>query len=312
MAKKTIRDRNKERKRVQGFQVVEDECIWMKAGVVNFRKCDNNFDCSSCPFDKGMQKAMGIEGKDSAAVAPQWVEHLRKTYAGNARPCRHALTGRINAPKICTRSYECYHCSFDQALDNGDYIQEASVPNYHLASGYKMAEGYYYHMGHSWARFDHGGRIRIGFDDFLIKLFGATESVTLPPLGANLKQNEVGLKFSRKDHGAAVLAPVSGTVLAVNYKALEHPDIVYEDPYKEGWLCILEPDEPKRNLKGLYFGKESSQWMEQEANRLMGLMGPEYENLAATGGEPINDVYGNFPELGWGVLVQEFLRTEKV
>ena len=43
----------------------------------------------------------------------------------------------------------------------------------------------------------------------------------------------------------------------------------------------------------------------------MGLMGPEYENLAATGGEPIGDVYGNFPELGWDVLVNEFLRTKK-
>jgi hypothetical protein len=134
----------------------------------------------------------------------------------------------------------------------------------------------------------------------------------LPPLGSDLKQNEVGLKFSRKGREAAVLSPVSGAVLAVNYKAMEHPYIVREDPYNQGWLCILEPDKPKRNLRGLYFGKESFQWMEQEANRLMGLMGPEYQNLAATGGKPVADVYGKFPELGWNLLVQEFLRTEKI
>ena len=35
----------KDRKnKVVGFQVVEDECIWMKAGVVNFRTCDNAYD----------------------------------------------------------------------------------------------------------------------------------------------------------------------------------------------------------------------------------------------------------------------------
>lgn len=312
MTKNTIQEKQEGKKRVQGFQVVEDECIWMKAGVVNFRRCDNDFDCYNCPFDKAMQKAIGYRGDEaSSMVAPQWVDHLRKAYAGNSRPCRHALTGRIDAPKICTISYECYHCPFDQALDDLDYIWDTPAPSYQLASGYRMADGYYYHMGHSWTRFDHGGRVRIGFDDFLVKVFGRAETLLLPPLGASLRQNEVGLKFGRKDHEAAVLAPVTGTVLAVNHKALEHPDISHEDPYHEGWLCILEPDMPKRNLKGLYFGKEGSRWMEQEAHRLMGLMGPEYENLAATGATPISDVYGNFPELGWDNLVKEFLRTEK-
>jgi hypothetical protein len=40
-------------------------------------------------------------------------------------------------------------------------------------------------------------------------------------------------------------------------------------------------------------------------------MGPEYEQLAATGGEPIDDVVGHFPEIGWDLLAQTFLRTEK-
>ena len=264
---KTIKSGSKEKKRVRGFQVVEDECIWMKAGVVNFRKCDNNFDCNNCPFDKAMQKAMGrLKPKTKPWRTPQWVEHLRKTYAGNARPCRHALTGRIDAPKICTMSYECYHCPFDQALDDVDFVQEISPPNYQLASGYKMAEGYYYHMGHSWTRFDHGGRVRIGFDDFLVKVFGLAESLDASAVGCKAKTepggtgNLVGKIMKRLSWRRC-----PGTVLAVNHKALEHPDIIHEDPYNEGWLCILEPDMPKRNLKGLYFGKESSQWMEQEA-----------------------------------------------
>ena len=52
--------KSKTQKRVIGFQVVEDECIWMKAGVVNFRVCDNAYDCNSCPFDKGIRRAMGL------------------------------------------------------------------------------------------------------------------------------------------------------------------------------------------------------------------------------------------------------------
>jgi hypothetical protein len=39
-------------------------------------------------------------------------------------------------------------------------------------------------------------------------------------------------------------------------------------------------------------------------------MGPEYEDLAATGGELIGDVYGNFPDIGWRLLTQKFLHTD--
>ena len=48
---------------------------------------------------------------------PEWVEHLKTRYNGSSRPCRHAFTGLINTPKICAFNYECFHCAFDQMLD---------------------------------------------------------------------------------------------------------------------------------------------------------------------------------------------------
>ena len=109
-------------------------------------------------------------------------------------------------------NYECYHCTFDQMLDEQDIGELIAPPSYDLASGYRLASGYYYHMGHNWARFEHGGRIKIGFDDFLVKLFGAMNSIALPPLGATLKKDQVGLTFGRDDQKAAALSPVTGTV----------------------------------------------------------------------------------------------------
>jgi glycine cleavage system H lipoate-binding protein len=309
-----MKDKSK-KSRVIGFQVVEDECIWMKAGVVNFRLCDNAYDCYNCPFDNGMKKAMNLEATEPGGQEkPGWVQYLQKNYHGASRPCRHALTGRVNAPKICTMNYECYHCPYDQMLDEMDLARSLNAPPYQIVSGIRIADGYYYHMGHSWARFEHGGRVRIGFDDFLVRVFGAAQTLNLPPLGATLKQNQVGWTFGRdNDLGlkAAVLSPVTGTVLATNHRAQEHPEITNEDPYQEGWLFIIEPNLPKRDLKGLYFGNDGFQWMEKETQKLMSMMGPEYERLAATGGGVVNDVIGNHPELGWDRLVQTFLRTEE-
>ena len=51
---------------------------------------------------------------------PGWVEHLKTHFQGAERACLHALTGRIDAPKICSLSYECFHCAFDQMIDEYD------------------------------------------------------------------------------------------------------------------------------------------------------------------------------------------------
>ena len=67
---------------------------------------------------------------------PGWVEHLKTHFQGAERSCRHVLTGRIDAPKICPLSYECFHCAFDQMMDDFDLAQLSNPPNYSLASGY--------------------------------------------------------------------------------------------------------------------------------------------------------------------------------
>ena len=307
--KRQAREANKT---VRGFQVVENECIWMKTGVVNFRLCDNAYDCNSCPFDKAMQKAMGHAATDEKGPGKGWSQTLNKHYQTAAKLCRHVMTGRISYPKICTMNYECYHCEFDQWLDEIDLDQAVSAPHCSSAGGYRVADDYYYHFGHTWARFEHGGRVRVGFDDFLVRLFGPAEHVDLPPLGTILSQNDIGWTFGRSNQMAAVLSPISGNVLAVNHKVMAHPEISHEDPYHEGWLAVLSPQMPKRNLRGLYYGNETKRWMASESQKLLGMLGEEYEPLAATGGQPIDDVASAYPELGWANLAETFLGTRKV
>jgi glycine cleavage system H lipoate-binding protein len=195
-------------------------------------------------------------------------------------------------------------------LDDQDLAQIPATPRLKFASGYKVADGYYYHMGHSWVRLEHGGYAKIGMDDFMVRLFGEFQDVALPSIGTKIKQNESGWVFSRDGHTASVLSPMTGKVLAVNNKTKEHPELAHKDPYKDGWLFVIEPIALKKGLRPLYYGDDSVRWMEKESQKLVSLMGSEYEKLAATGGEPIDDVYHYFPEIGWDQLAKTFLRTE--
>ena len=90
---------------------------------------------------------------------------------------------------------------------------------------------------------------------------------------------------------------------------IDHPHIVHEDPYDKGWLFIAEPFIPERDMKILISGDQSVSWIEQENRKLLGILGDEYEKLAATGGEPVRDIFGQFPDADWQRLVREFLHT---
>jgi len=39
------------------FTINEDQCVWMRARVVNFKLCNNTYDCADCAFDKAMSEA---------------------------------------------------------------------------------------------------------------------------------------------------------------------------------------------------------------------------------------------------------------
>ena len=47
-----------------------------------------------------------------------------------------------------------------------------------------------------------------------------------------------------------VYAPVAGTVVEVNAELADAPQRLNEDPYGEGWLCLIQPDDASA-LSGL-------------------------------------------------------------
>ncbi|MBN2126060.1 MAG: glycine cleavage system protein H [Deltaproteobacteria bacterium] len=293
-----------------GFHLREQECIWMRAGIINFRLCDRDFDCYNCPFDENMKRAMGgkaLHGKEEKASP--WMTQVSERYRVAQGPCIHYLSGRMASPGPCENNYECYRCPVQEALEARRPVRGMNRPKYTNVSGYRVADGYYYHMGHSWAQLTYEGNVRIGMDDFTSRVFGPADRIEIPPVGTTLRQGEVGWLLSRQGQEAPMQMPVSGTVIAVNDEVKKDPRIAHAEPYQEGWLFVLDPARLKPDLKGLYFGRESFRWMERESRDLLDLLGHDYDKLAATGGETVRDIVGSFPEADWERLVRSFLRT---
>ncbi len=115
--------------------------------------------------------------------------------------------------------------------------------------------------------------------------------------------------MNRNGAKAEVLAPLDGVIAAVNQKVAESPKVVHDDPYGEGWLFIVTPSNLKGNLEEMLFGQCNIAWTESEIIKLLGMLQGAPGVTLPSGGTLIDDVYGNYPQLGWERLVHEFLHT---
>ena len=277
-------------------------CIWMEAGVVEFKNCNNFGDCTTCKYDLGMRKRVE-QGKQTS-----WQDAMRRR-EGLERICRHSLTNRIEKRR-CAYDYECSKCDFDQFFEDVWSTKTKTIPHeVQTIKGFRVPMGYYFHNGHTWARIESGGYIRVGMDDFSLRLFGKVDALDLPLMGKELDKDRAGWGLKRKDNVADVLSPVNGVIVEVNSDVRERPELANQGAYENGWLFMIRTPDIKGTVKKLMTDAESLNWMNGELNTLENMIEKVAGPLAADGGYLGEDIYGNLPELGWKNLTKVFLKT---
>ena len=277
-------------------------CLWMQAGVVKFKNCDNYYDCTTCKYDFAMgQKA--AKGKQMS-----W-QNAMKLRPDMDRVCRHSLTNRIDM-RTCAYDYECAKCDFDQFFEDVWTTKSKSMPHeVQQVKGFDVPMDYYFHDGHAWARIESGGYIRIGLDDFALKVLGRADGLDLPLMGKELDQGKIGWGLKRRDNVADVLSPIDGVIVEVNSEVRERPDLANREPYGGGWLFMVRTPDIKATMGSLMSDRSSLSWMNTEVENLESMIEDVAGPLAADGGYLADDIYGNLPDLGWKNLTKAFLRT---
>jgi glycine cleavage system H protein len=99
-----------------------------------------------------------------------------------------------------------------------------------------------YTSDHEWARVE-GGQIRIGITDYAQDALGDVVFVQLPEPGGKVSAGDSFAEVESTKSVSDIYAPVSGTVVEINSELADAPQRLNEDPYGEGWLCIIAPDD---------------------------------------------------------------------
>ena len=95
-----------------------------------------------------------------------------------------------------------------------------------------------YSREHEWVKLEDAANMRAvaGITHFAQDQLGDIVFVELPKLGATVSQmGKIGEIESVKSV-SDLFSPVSGEVIEVNDRLLDHPEIANQDPFGEGWL----------------------------------------------------------------------------
>lgn len=293
------------------------ECIWMQAGIVNRKYCRIDYNCPECRFDMVMRFAahenrqLKQAGKVPAGKRGKivlWKEKLRSLPAAK-RPCIHHMKRRIEF-RGCTNEYRCGNCDFDQYFHDQYSVHAVVSPVDVLETrGFRIPQGYYFHRGHTWLKIEENSSVRVGVDDFALRLMGPLDRIETPLMGKRVRQENKDITAVRGRHEAKMLSPVSGVVTAINIKLREDGRIANNNPYTDGWVMKVQPDSLRQDLKKLMINRETDDFMEGQVEELYRAIEELAGPMATDGGDLGHDIFGGMPQLGWERLTNMFLHT---
>ena len=100
-----------------------------------------------------------------------------------------------------------------------------------------------YAQSHEWCRLEDDGQITVGITDHAQEQLGDLVFVEVPQVGAHFAAGDACAVVESVKAASDIYCPVSGEVSAVNEELADAPELVNNDPYGEGWLLQIKPDD---------------------------------------------------------------------
>ena len=135
--------------------------------------------------------------------------------------------------------------------------------------GKEFPDHLHYHKDHMWVNVEEG-KARIGYNAWAAEAAGKLVSIKTRPAGKKVKAGKtLGTLESGKWVGSFKV-PLTGTIAEVNPMLKEDPGIINRDPYGEGWVAVIEPENLEAELGELIPGTDADRlwaWLKEEVEK---------------------------------------------
>jgi glycine cleavage system H protein len=169
--------------------------------------------------------------------------------------------------------------------------------------------GVFLSPGHTWASLEPNGSMRVGMDDFARQMVGAIDTMDLPKVGTKVRAGEPLVRLYKGASLANLIAPLDGEVMDVHTGLALNAVPVRRDPYGEGWMVLLKPENLSRGLSRLTVAEEANSFLGKEVERFRGFLASYEPALAqaADGGKPLPGLAAELGPQAWDRFRREFL-----
>jgi glycine cleavage system H protein len=107
-----------------------------------------------------------------------------------------------------------------------------------------MAADLKFAKSHEWLRPEAGGLVTVGISSYAVEALTDLVFMQLPAVGKKVKAGESIGEIESVKAVSDIYAPVSGEVVEVNTALPSHLETLGKDPYGDGWIVRIRPDNP--------------------------------------------------------------------
>jgi glycine cleavage system H protein len=108
-----------------------------------------------------------------------------------------------------------------------------------MTDSYAVPADLLYTKEHEWTRLE-GSAARVGITEYAAKTLNDVVYLSLPSLGANLKQYGSFGTIESIKAVSELYSPLSGTVRRLNSELQTRPELVNQSPYGDGWIVEID------------------------------------------------------------------------
>lgn len=208
----------------------ELKCVWMTAGLLTYKLCKYDLQCERCPLDWELRNLSA-----TSSFHPTASREVKNIDSGSLPPQEKEKP--------------------DEKFLGEDLFR------------LDIKGSFFYHPGHTWVKVEKADEVRVGLDCFIRRIIGKVNVIVLPLSGTRCRRGENLCSIIQEEGILDIVFPLSGSILSVNQKLKDQPDLISNDPMGDGFLLTLKPKNLQRDQQYLFSGEAALSWYRKDFER---------------------------------------------
>jgi glycine cleavage system H lipoate-binding protein len=180
----------------------ELRCVWMDAGIAEFKLCDQEFRCEKCAFNLDVMQ----QGNEPAS---QLVHHEPPPSNGNKGMTADAI--------------------FQSVLKNRlDHLRNVDIPQDRM-----------YSHGQFWMQQQETGSYRIGINHILANFFQPILSIVISKAPTTIHRHDPFCWIILPGGSITLRSPIEATITQFNPALQQKPNLLSDAPFTDGWIMEI-------------------------------------------------------------------------